>query len=118
MNGRTKHDGKAICAAAAAASTAAVACAAGCVLPFALPAAALALFGGALAWMAGAYYWMSVIASLAVIAAWLWVAYRSYESRARPAKTTLVVMLGATAMLSLALLWPRLEPTIVALMLG
>jgi hypothetical protein len=117
MNGRTKHDGKAICAAAAAASTAAVACAAGCVLPFALPAAALALFGSALAWMAGAYYWMSVIASLAVIVAWLWIVYRSHRSKARPAKTTLLVMVVATAMLGLALLWPSLEPSVIALLL-
>lgn len=59
-----------------------------------------------------------VVALLAVIAAWLWVAFGSYKSQARPAKTTLLVMLAATAMLGLALLWPRLEPHVTAFLLA
>lgn len=118
MNGRVVRDGKAVGATAAAVSTAAAACAVCCVLPFALPAAALASFGGVIAWAAGAHRWVSVVALLAVIAAWLWVALGSYKSRARPAKTTLGVMLVATTMLGLALLWPRLEPSVIAFLLG
>lgn len=118
MNGRTTRDGKAVGVTAAAVSTTAAACAVCCVLPFALPAAALAFFGGVLAWLAGAHRWVTAVAVLAVIAAWLWVANRSYKSRAKPAKTTLGVMLVATTMLGLALLWPRLEPSVIALLLG
>jgi hypothetical protein len=118
VRGRTTRDGKAVGATAAAVSTTAAACAVCCVLPFALPAAALASFGGIIAWLASAHRWITAVALLAVIAAWLWVALGSYKSRATPAKTTLGVMLVATTMLSLALLWPRLEPSVIALLLG
>jgi hypothetical protein len=83
------------------------------VLPLALPAAALASFGGVIAWLAGAHTLISAVALLMVIVAWLWVGYRSYRSKARPANTTLLVLLVATAMLGLALLWPSLEPSVI-----
>lgn len=118
MSDKGTRDGKVVGATAAAVSTAAVACAVSCVLPFALPAVALASLGGVIAWLAGAHPLVSAAAFVMVLAAWLWVGYRSYRSRARPARTTLFVMLVATAMLGLALLWPRLEPTVVALLLG
>lgn len=117
MNERSSDDGKAVGATAAAVSTAAVACAACCVLPFALPAAALASFGGVLAWLAGAYRWVTLVAVMAVAVAWLWVAYQSYRSRAKPRKSTLLVMAGATTMLGLALLWPNLEASAIAILL-
>ncbi|WP_199257929.1 hypothetical protein [Paracoccus binzhouensis] len=118
MSERTTRDGKAVGVTAAAVSMTAAACAVCCVLPFALPAAALASFGGIIAWLAGAYPWVTVIGVLAVVAAWLWVVLGSYKSRAKPAGTTIAVMLVATTMLGLALLWPRLEPTVIAFLLG
>lgn len=117
MNERSSDDGKPVGATAAAVSTAAVACAACCVLPFALPAAALASFGGVLGWLAGAYRWVTLVAVMTVAAAWLWVAYQSYRSRAKPRSSTLLVMAGATTMLGLALLWPTLEASAVAILL-
>lgn len=118
MSRKTTHDGKVVGVTAATVSTAAAACAVACVLPFALPAATLASFGGVIAWLAGAHPVISSAALPLVIAAWLWVGYRSYKSKARPADTTLLVMLLATAMLGLALLWPSLEPSAIALLSG
>jgi hypothetical protein len=117
MTGKTTQDGKAVGATAAAVSTAAAACAVCCVLPFALPAAALASAGGVIAWLAGARPLISAVALLMVIAAWLWVGYRSYQSKARPTKTTLLAMLLATATLGLALLWPKLEASVITFLL-
>jgi ABC-type Na+ efflux pump permease subunit len=85
-----------------------------CVLPFALPAAALASFGGLLAWLAGDHWWATMAALTAVVAAWLWVAYRSYRSEKRPAKSTVVVLLAATALFGVAFIWPSIEPSVVA----
>ncbi|CCV06247.1 exported hypothetical protein [Mesorhizobium metallidurans STM 2683] len=77
MNRKSAHDGKAVGATAAAVSTAAAASA----VCFHSPSRP-----------AGAYRLVSAIALLAVIAAWPWVAYRSCKSKARPAKTTLLVI--------------------------
>jgi len=99
-------------------ATAAGVCALSCVLPFALPAVALAPFRGAIAWLNGADPLISADALLMVIAAWLWIDYRSYKLKARPATSTLVVMLIATLMLGLALLWPSLEASVIAILLG
>lgn len=118
MNSRTTRDGAAVGTTAAAVATTAAACAICCVLPFALPAAALASFGGAIAWFAGAHPAISAVALLMVVVAWFWVGYRSYRSRARPATSTLIIMLLATVMLGVALLWPSLEPAIIALLLS
>ena len=101
---------------AGTASTAAVACAVCCVLPLALPAATLATVGGTLALFAGAYRWLAPLAVLAVVAAWIWVGYQSRTSRKRPARSTLVIMVIATAMMVLAMLWPLIESSIVAVL--
>ena len=102
--------------AAATASTVAAAGAACCVLPLVLPAAALASFGGVLTWLAGTQSLLTAAAALTVAAGWLWLAWLGYRSRARPRTGTLFVMLGATTLLVLALLWRGLEPSILALL--
>jgi hypothetical protein len=116
MSGAAEKNDKVAGTAAITASTAAVACAVCCVLPLALPAATLATVGGALALFAGAYRWLALFAVLAVVGAWIWVAYQSRSSGKRPARSTLTIMGLATAMMVLALLWPRIEPLAVAML--
>lgn len=91
------------------AATGAVACGACCVLPFALPAAALAMSGGVLAWFGGLHAWVTLAAAGAVVAGWLWVGAQVSASRRRPARSTLIVMTIATLLLALAAAWPGLE---------
>jgi hypothetical protein len=95
----------------------AVACGACCVLPFALPAAALASAGGILAWFAGMHGWITALAALAVIAAWVWIAWQTRRTRCRPAASTLCVMAAATALMTLAVLWPFVEEQLVPLLI-
>ena len=107
--------GAAIAASAAGvAATGALACAACCILPFALPAAALAVAGGALAWLASVYHGAIIVAAVLVAAAWIWIVHQSLRARKRPAATTVLVMLAASVMLALAYSWPVLEPIAVA----
>jgi hypothetical protein len=112
---KTVHRGAPIAASAAGlAATGALACAVCCILPFALPAAALALAGGALAWLASIYEWATVAAVVLVVIAWTWIVFQSVRTRKRPAVTTVLMMLAATAMLALAYSWPLIEPIVVA----
>jgi hypothetical protein len=107
--------GAAVAAAAAGvAAAAALACAACCILPFALPAAALAVAGGALAWLASIYEGAMVAAIALVASAWIWVIRQSLRTRKRPAAATALVMFGASVMLALAYYWPSIEPLAVA----
>lgn len=110
MTGGRVSQSKAAGAVAVTVSTAALACGICCVLPFALPAAMLGVVGGALAWFSEAYRWMTPIAVLAVAAGWFWIGYQSRSSGRRPARLTLIVMGFATAIMALALFWPRIEP--------
>jgi hypothetical protein len=111
----TSGRGTAIAAyAAGVAATGALACAACCILPFALPAAALAFTGGALAWLASVYHGAIIAAAALVAAAWIWVVRQSLRTRKRPAATTVLVMLVASAMLALAYFWPAIEPIVLA----
>lgn len=87
-------------------------------LPLALPAATLATVGGTLALFAGAYRWLAPLAVLAVVGAWIWVVHLSRTNGKRPARSTQVIMTIATAMMVLAMLWPVLEPSIVAALRG
>jgi membrane protein implicated in regulation of membrane protease activity len=66
---------------AVTAATGAVACGVCCVLPFALPAVALAGVGSIVALLAGALFWATALAVVAVAGAWLWVAWQSLRSR-------------------------------------
>lgn len=116
MTDVAENGNKAAGAAAITASMAAVACAACCVLPLALPAASLATVGGTLALFAGAYRWLAPLAVLAVVIAWIWVARQSRARGMRPARSTLVIMTLATAMMGLAMLWPAIEPQLIAML--
>lgn len=108
-------------AARGAALTAAVgagACGLCCVLPFALPAVALASAGGILAWLGGAQFWVTVLAGVIVATAWVWIAWRSARTKAKPASGTLFIMTIATGVLLLGVLWPHLEPLIIQALKG
>ncbi|MFM9847373.1 MAG: hypothetical protein ACKVP3_09445 [Hyphomicrobiaceae bacterium] len=91
-------------------ATGAVACGTCCVLPFALPAAALAGTGSILALFAAAHAWVTILAILAVVGAWGWIATLIVRTRCRPASSTLTLMLTATALTGVAVLWPFIEP--------
>lgn len=84
-----------------------------CVLPIAIPAIALAGTGSAIAWLGGAQGWATMIAAFVVAAAWGWIGLQSILARAKPARATLYMMVIATVILMLGLLWPRIEPLIV-----
>jgi hypothetical protein len=97
---------------AAAPARIALACAAACVAPLAVPAVVLAGTGSMLAWLAGAHSWMTVLATLAVAAAWLWVWRHAIRTGFRPAPSTFRILGIATFLLALAMLWPFIEPEI------
>lgn len=103
-------------ATAVAVATGALACGVCCVLPFALPAAALAVSGGALAWFGRLYGIATLGAALAGALAWGWVGWRSLRTRRPPASATLLTMVAATVVLAGALLWPHLEGTVLGLL--
>jgi hypothetical protein len=94
-------------------ATGAVACGACCVLPFALPAAVLATTGGILAWFANMHVWITGLAILAVLGAWGWIAWQTHRTRRRQAASTIYVMMAATGLLAVAMLWPVIEPHLV-----
>ena len=99
------------------AATGAAVCAACCVLPFALPAVVLAGVGSLLALLAGALVWVTALAVVAVAGAWAWIGWQSLRSRSRPAQRTLYVMGSATAVTAVAVMWPRVEPTLIHMLL-
>jgi hypothetical protein len=110
----TKQRGaKAAGVAAVTLATGAVACGACCFLPFAVPAAVLAGTGGILALLADAHAWVTVLAILAVIGAWSWIAWQTVRMRRSPAASTIYVMVAATALLAIAVLWPVIEAHLV-----
>ena len=99
------------------AATGAAVCAACCVLPFALPAVVLAGVGSLLALLAGALVWVTALAVVAVAGAWAWIGWQSLRSRSRPAQRTLCVMGSATALAAIAVMWLRVEPTLIHMLL-
>jgi hypothetical protein len=103
-------------AAAAITATGAVACGVCCVLPFALPAAILAVSGGFLAWFGSLMPWVTAVAFIAVAVGWFWVVAQSIHIRRRPAFSTLLTMSAATVLLVAAFAWPHLEKLIFALL--
>ena len=98
---------------AAAAAAGAVACGVCCVLPFALPAAALAGSGGLLAWFGGAQVWATISSAALVLAAWLWVLVRSIQTRRPPSRATLIVLGEATMLFGAAAARPAIEGALV-----
>src|SRR5262249_39022443 len=88
--------GRIVGASAAVAAMGAFACGVCCVLPFALPAAVLAVSGGVLGWFAKATPWAMRIALLAVLGGWIWVAIQTVRTKRRPARSTLLTLGVAT----------------------
>lgn len=114
------HRGASRFASTAATTTAigAIACGVCCVLPFALPAVALAGTGGVIAWFGQAFWGALYSAGVLVTIAWAWVAVSSIRTRRRPAPSTIRAMLVATVALGVALIWPTLEPHILRALRG
>lgn len=114
------HRGCTRLASTAATTTAigAIACGVCCVLPFALPAVALAGTGGVIAWFGQAFWGALYTAGALVTLAWTWVAVITFRTKRRPAPSTLRAMLMATVALGVALIWPTLEPHILRALRG
>lgn len=103
-------------ATAAVAATAALACGACCVIPFALPAVALALGGSVIAWFSSLSAVLVPIAVTVVLAAWAWVGVQGARARRWPTWSTSSTMIGATIVLAAAVTWPRYEGAVIALL--
>ncbi len=104
---------KAARAAAIATASGVLVCGVCCVLPIAIPAITLAWTGSVIAWLGGAQSWATMMAVFVVAAAWGLVGLQSILAKVEPARTTLYMMVIATVILILGLLWPRIEPLIV-----
>jgi hypothetical protein len=103
-------------ATAAAVATGALACTVCCVLPFALPAVAMATVGGVIAWLMRAQGWMMDLALITVAVGWIWVGWQRLRHKARPATSTLGAMGAASLLVALAAVWPMVEPIVVELL--
>jgi cytochrome bd-type quinol oxidase subunit 2 len=95
---------------AAIAALAAAACTACCILPFTLPAVILASAGGTIAVLDHAHAWVTRLAIFAVACAWLWIAWQLRKTQRRAARSTVVVMIIATLLTTVAASWPVIEP--------
>jgi hypothetical protein len=89
---------------------AAAACTACCILPFTLPAAALAFAGSSIAVLDHAHGWITKLAISVVIGAWLWIGWRRWRSGRRIARTTAALMIVATLLTVAVACWPLIEP--------
>lgn len=94
------------------ATTGAILCGVCCVLPFALPAVVVATTGTALAWIGRAHAWVTALAVIATGVAWIWVK-RSGRKGASHTPSTFYAMTAVTALLIVALVWPRIEPALI-----
>jgi hypothetical protein len=101
---------------AALAATGALACGICCVLPFALPAAVLAVGGGVVSWFAKATPWAMHIALLAVLAGWAWVIIQSVRTKRQPARSTLLTLTFAAVVFAAAAVWWHFEREIIHLL--
>lgn len=84
-----------------------------CVLPLALSVAGVSFAGAAL--LAGARHWLTLLAVAIVAAGWAWHLRRWARARrdgcARPRPLAFGLLLAATLLIGLALLWqPVIEP--------
>lgn len=96
-------------------SAAVLSCAACCVLPLALPAAALAGAGATLSWLEGAAPWLRALSVIVVAAAWF-IVWRQSRATGRKAAPSTLILLGVSTLLTvIALLW---EPLIEAPLIG
>jgi hypothetical protein len=85
-------------------STGAIACGACCILPFTLPATILASTGSVLAWFVHMHVWVTILAIVAVVGAWGWIAWQIRRTQRRPAMSTLIMMTSSTVFSTIAVL--------------
>lgn len=104
--------------AAALAAIGALACGVCCVLPFALPAAVLDASGGVLAWFAGLTPWITRAGPRRGHRRLSLGRPPTLRTRRRPATSTLITIAAASALLAVALAWPRIEPAIIGVLGG
>lgn len=104
-------------AATVTSSTAVLSCAACCVLPLALPAAALAGAGATLSWFEGAAPWLRGLSVLIVAAAWFMVRRQTAKTGRRAARSTIILLGISTVLTVIALLWePLIEAPLISLL--
>ncbi|WP_434405477.1 hypothetical protein [Sphingobium sp. DN12] len=97
-------------------SAAVLSCAACCVLPLALPAAALAGLGTTLSWFEGASPWLRILSVLIVAAAWIMVWRQGRNTGRRAARSTLMLLSISTVLTVISLVWePFIEAFIISL---
>ncbi|MDB5579307.1 MAG: hypothetical protein JWR80_4483 [Bradyrhizobium sp.] len=106
---KAKAGGK-LAGASAMTALAAAACASCCILPFTLPAVILAGAGSTIAMLDHTHIWVTRVAILTVTCAWLWIVWQIRKTQRRPARLTVVVMIVATLLTTIAASWPVLQP--------
>lgn len=100
-----------------ASAVAIVACGACCVLPVAFPVIAAGTMGVAVTVAAAAHVWLTGLAALTLMGAW-WRVWRQSKRRgARPATSTLVQMGVASLLMTVAIVWPWIEPLLIVALL-
>jgi cytochrome bd-type quinol oxidase subunit 2 len=102
--------GNRLAGAATATALIAAACTACCILPFALPAAVLALAGGSIAILDHAHGWVTKLAIGVVLCAWSWIAWQRRRTGRQITRMTFMLMILATLLATAAASWPLLEP--------
>lgn len=104
---------------AIATSVAAVlACGAGCIIPLAIPAITATAAGGVLAWLGRSHAWITSFAVFVVVMAWLWIWRQTAKRGMRPTRTAIALMSAASLIALLAILWPYVEPSLVAVLVS
>jgi hypothetical protein len=109
------NDIKASAAALAVSTGAILAQSACCIVPIGFPAIALALGATTLAWMKAARTGMTVVSLLMLAGAWYFVWRQTARSGKRAARSTKVMLGGATLLTVVALGWRWVEPVLLDL---
>lgn len=92
-------------------------CAACCVLPLALPAAALAGAGATLSWFESASPWLRAASLVIVLVAWWMVWWQSARTGKSAARSTIILIGIATVLTIFSLLWePFIEGPLIQLL--
>jgi hypothetical protein len=99
--------------AAVTTAASAVVCGIACVVPFVLPAVMVTGLSGPVLWLARGQAAVTVLATLIVASAWGAVGVQIWRARRAPARATVYAMIVASAVLSLALVWPQIELVII-----
>ena len=60
--------------------------------------------------------WITGLALAIVLAAWAWLGWRTFRRGHPLARSTVIMMTVSTLMLALALIWPRIEPALMAML--